>query len=84
MRVVWVPQPGLLEVCRGREEMVLAGITEENSMAETWVVNASVNDVNHQRYQPEHVEHRLVSKDGWAETNLQEFRYHRYGIHILS
>lgn len=80
MRVVWVPHPGLLEVCRGREEMVLAGITEQNGMAETWIRVASEDHL------PKHVEHPLVSKDGWAErlTNLQEFRYQRYGIHILS
>lgn len=86
MRVVWVPHPGLLEVCRGREEMVLAGITEQNGMAETWVEDASEKDLNHQRHQPNHVEHSLVSKDGWAErlTSLQEFRYHRYGIRISS
>ena len=29
MRVIWVPRPQLLEVCRGMEEKVLAGITEE-------------------------------------------------------
>lgn len=86
MRVVWVPHPGLLEVCRGREEMVLAGITEQDGMAETWQENASENGANHQRHPPNHVEHPLVSKDGWAErlTILQGFCYHRYGIHILS
>ena len=28
MRVIWVPHPGLLEVCKGKEELVLAGDTE--------------------------------------------------------
>ena len=86
MRVAWVPHPGLLAVCRGREELVLAGMTEQDGMAETWAADASENDASHQRPPSNHVEHPLVSKDGWAErlTSLQAFRYHRYGIRILS
>lgn len=86
MRVVWVPHPGLLEVCRGREELVLAGTTEQGGVAETWAADASENDASHQCPQSNHVEHPLVSKDGWAErlTSLQAFRYHRYGIRIVS
>lgn len=85
MRVVWVPHPGLLEVCRGSEEMVLAGITEESGMSEIWKAKASENDANHHHQQP-HVEHPLVSEDGWAErlANLEGFPYERYGIKILS
>lgn len=83
MRVVWVPHPGLLEVCRGREEMVLAGITEQDGRKEIW---ASDNDASDRRHQKPDTEHLLASEDGWAArlTNLEGFPYERYGIHILS
>ena len=82
MRVVWVPHPGLLKVCRGREEMVLAGTTERDGKYESWEeVDVPENDADH------HLDHHpLISKDGWAEclTSLEGFPYERYGIHILS
>lgn len=86
MRVVWVPHPGLLEVCRGREEMVLAGITERGGKDGRWEeveVDAQESDTDHHHHNPDQL---LVSGDGWAErlTNLEGFPYERYGIHIRS
>lgn len=82
MRVVWVPHPGLLNVCRGREEMVLAGTTERDGKYESWEeVEAPESGADR------HLDHRpLMSADGWAErlTSLEGFPYERYGIHILS
>ena len=88
MRVIWIPHPGLLEVCRGREDMVLAGTTEQEGVDETWQVKASENDRNYDHFhqQQDHVDHPVVSEDGWAErlSSLEGFPYERYGIHILS
>ncbi len=82
MRVVWVPHPGLWEVCRGREEVVLTGITErawdelgEDKQGQEKHDNALVQEI---RCSP------WKSKDGWAElrTSLERFPYESYGIHL--
>ncbi|KAI9774252.1 MAG: Pseudouridine-5'-phosphatase [Geoglossum umbratile] len=77
MRVVWVPHPGLLEVCRGWEEEVLAGVTEKDGEDVGPMVPKVVEGVPQER---------VKSKDGWAElvTSLEHFPYEHYGIHISS
>lgn len=86
MRVVWVPHPGLLEVCRGREEMVLTGNTEQawNELGET---GQEQEQEQEQRGKPQGkvgIGRSWKSKDGWAEmrTSLRGFPYESYGIHI--
>ena len=68
MRVVWVPHPELLEVYRGREELVLAG---------------AIDGRGHLEGSIDHSESCLpFSKDGWAELvpSLERFPYDHYGI----
>lgn len=72
MRVAWVPQPEILEVYRGREELVLAGADDERGRFEG---SATSGD-----------EHSSLpfSKDGCAElvTSLEKFPYEHYGIKL--
>ena len=80
MRVVWVPHPGLLEVCRGRENLVLAGDTEG-----LWDEVGEGQGGQHEKAQVEDARsHLRKSEDGWAElrTSLEDFPYESYGIHV--
>ncbi|KAL1797174.1 hypothetical protein ACET3X_003780 [Alternaria dauci] len=80
MRVVWVPHPGLAEVCRGREMDVLMGRTEEDGNVPRYgepvegaVKSLVVNE-----------DGRMLSEDGMAElrSSLEDFPYAAYGINI--
>ncbi|KAH0541565.1 hypothetical protein FGG08_003977 [Glutinoglossum americanum] len=77
MRVVWVPHPGLLEVCSGREESVLAGTTEQD----VGELGPMVPEGGQ-----ENLPERVKSRDAWAEliTSLEDFPYEDYGIHPSS
>lgn len=82
MRVVWVPHPGLLEVCRGREEVVLTGETER-----VWdeAERKGQEQEQHDKSQgKDGIGHPWKSEDGWAElrTSLRGFPYESYGIHL--
>jgi pseudouridine 5'-phosphatase len=81
MRVVWVPHPGLLEVCRGHEQSVLAGATEPNGQSE-----GEVEPMTPVAAQVEGLQNHIRSEDGWAEmfTSLEDFHYEHYGIHLLA
>lgn len=95
MRVVWVPHGGLLDVCRGREELVLAGKTEdvENQILST---AASEIDTSQKQTQEEEREKKVPSgdekgllrrsEDAWAGllTSLEFFPYEHYGIRLVS
>lgn len=72
MRVMWVPQPEILEVYRGREELVLAGAGDERDRFGMFPAGGYEN------YLP-------FSKDGWAEVRatLKDFPYEHYGIKLL-
>jgi len=67
MRVVWVPHPGLLNECKGREEQILAGLTGEAERDNADMTNMGVvGEIG----------------DGKAElrNTLVGFDYERYGI----
>ena len=71
MRVVWVPHPGLLEVYRGREALVLEGKVDEKGN----VGGTADVDEEMKRSLP-------FSRDGRVELreSLEGFDYERYGI----
>jgi pseudouridine-5'-monophosphatase len=80
MRVVWVPHPGLAEVCRGREMDVLMGRTEEDGNIPDYGTPVQggakgpvVTEVG-----------RLMSNDGLAELrfSLEDFSYDAYGLDV--
>ena len=76
MRVVWVPHPGLLDVYRGREELVLAGITDQDEI----LVDPS--EEMKKGVKPD--DRFLFSKDGKAQlvTSLEKFPYETYGLKV--
>ncbi|KAI9769110.1 MAG: Pseudouridine-5'-phosphatase [Geoglossum simile] len=80
MRVVWVPHPGLLEVCRGHEQLILAGATEPDGQDE-----AKIEPMTPVPGQGE-LRDRVRSEDGWAEmlTSLEDFPYDHYRIRLLA
>jgi pseudouridine-5'-monophosphatase len=81
MRVVWVPHPGLAEVCISREMDVLMGRTEKNGNIPDFGVA-----VERDAGKPLVTEDgRMISEDGWAEmrTSLEDFPYSAYGISIV-
>lgn len=80
MRVVWVPHPGLAEVCKGREMDVLMGRTEPNGEAPDFGTPAEGSGCG-----PVAAEDgRMLSEDGVAEMrySLENFPYHVYGINV--
>ncbi|KAI1536582.1 haloacid dehalogenase-like hydrolase, partial [Pyrenophora tritici-repentis] len=76
MRVVWVPHPGLAEVCRGREMDVLMGRTEKNGNIPDYgvVVDGGTSDLSVTQ------DGRMTSEDGMAEMilSLEDFPYQAY------
>ena len=74
MRVVWVPDPGLLGVYKGREEEVLAGRTGEHKE----------DEMDHTEGEPLKGSPGQVGEieDGWGErlATLEDFDYKKYGI----
>ncbi len=83
MCVVWVPHPGHLELCRGREEVVLTGDTER-AWDEVGETGLGLGLGQHEKPQRNDGAGRpWKSEDGWAElrTSLKGFPYERYGIH---
>jgi len=68
MRVVWVPHQGLLEVYKGREEEVLAGLCEEHAADTGNKIRGEVGQL----------------RDGWGELrdSLVGFDYSKYGIQV--
>ncbi|RMZ77676.1 hypothetical protein DV738_g4283, partial [Chaetothyriales sp. CBS 135597] len=82
MRVVWVPHPGLLDVCRGREEEVLAGLIGEHDESNN----------NNNSLQQDLVGQPLPGSpgtvgtlhDGYGEllSSLEHFDYLKYGISV--
>ncbi|KAI4665148.1 uncharacterized protein J4E88_010596 [Alternaria novae-zelandiae] len=80
MRVVWVPHPGLAEVCKGWEMDVLMGRTEEDG-----TVPEYGTPVEGDARSPVTAEDgRLMSDDGMAElrVSLDDFPYAAYGISV--
>ncbi|CAO2649686.1 Nn.00g009780.m01.CDS01 [Neocucurbitaria sp. VM-36] len=80
MRVVWVPHPGLAEVCRGTEMDVLIGRTEEDGQPPNFSesiteMRASVNADSCEE---------MLSEDGRAEMrkSLEDFPYGKYGLNM--
>ena len=94
MRVVWVPHPGLLDVCRGREETVLAGTTEEPPNQALFGAASALNPAHEQKQREARKEAHnhdakgsfWRSEDGWADllTSLESFPYQYYGINLQS
>lgn len=94
MRVIWVPHPRLLEVCKGIEEKVLDGTTEEDIDEQRlrpvadevggggvpWGRGLEVSEL---REWPPDGE-LWMSKDGKAGLlrSLEEFSYAHYGIRL--
>jgi pseudouridine-5'-monophosphatase len=80
MRVIWVPHPGLAEVCRGRAMEVLMGRTEQDGrppdFSKPQAKQLSILNINE--------DGRVLSEDGRAEMklSLEGFPYDRYGICI--
>ncbi|KAF2739908.1 haloacid dehalogenase-like hydrolase [Polyplosphaeria fusca] len=80
MRVVWVPHPGLAEVCDGREMEVLMGRTEKDGQVPDF--GAAVGDgVIRTRLADGE---RVMSDDGFAEmrVNFEDFPFQEYGINV--
>ncbi|KAI9756561.1 MAG: Pseudouridine-5'-phosphatase [Lichina confinis] len=97
MRVIWVPHPQLLEVCRGMEERVLAGTTEQGVDDDDDKAKSALNEGSTGERMPEcGPNHRSrtdfsesgpwMSQDGGAEMikSLQDFPYSRYGFGVSS
>ncbi|RMZ91889.1 hypothetical protein DV736_g846, partial [Chaetothyriales sp. CBS 134916] len=90
MRVVWVPHPGLLDVYRGREEDVLAGLTGEHKESDLDLdhsdgpASATAHSTGHNHNQPLPGSPGTVGQlcDGYAEmlSSLEDFDYLKYGI----
>lgn len=80
MRVVWVPHPGLAEVCKGREMDVLMGRTEEDGTVPDYGSPVEPSARAHLVTN----DGRMVSEDGVAETrySLEDFPYEIYGIGV--
>lgn len=77
MRVVWVPHPGLLQVCRGWVDEVLQGATEKEGEEVGPMVPKNGSDVLVPQEQMGCV---WSSDDGWAEciSSLEHFPYEHY------
>ncbi|KAJ4299287.1 hypothetical protein N0V90_004531 [Kalmusia sp. IMI 367209] len=81
MRVIWVPHPGLAEVCRGKEMDILMGRTErDNSVPE---YGKETGDGVEGMKPAE--DGRLISEDRFGEirTSMQDFPYEAYGIRVV-
>lgn len=76
MRVVWCPQPGLLEEYKGLEKEVLAGRTGAHNTEELERHDMSIIEGS-----PGHIGD---IDDGWAELvqTLEDFKYEKYGWEI--
>ena len=76
MRVVWVPDPGLLDVYQDRVDEVLAGRTGEHNDS----------DLTDQESQALPGSPGIVGKlnDGWGEklNTLEDFNYDKYNIDL--
>jgi pseudouridine-5'-monophosphatase len=81
MRVVWVPHPGLAEVCKGREMDVLMGTTEEDGNVPDY--GGSLERDTTSPFLAE--DGRLLSDDRMAEMrhSLEDFPYAAYGINVV-
>ncbi|KAF2190620.1 HAD-like protein [Zopfia rhizophila CBS 207.26] len=79
MRVIWVPHPGLAEVCRGREMDVLMGRTERDGERPDF----SATGLEEEKQNLSRGK-RIMSEDGWAEmrVSLENFPYEEYGIQL--
>lgn len=88
MRVIWVPHEGLLNVCRGREEMVLAGTTEQHGDGLDFKASEDIltPEREDRKQKGEETNFPRRSRDGWAEllTSLESFPYEHYGIRLQS
>jgi pseudouridine-5'-monophosphatase len=80
MRVVWVPHPGLAEVCKGREMDVLMGRTEEDGIVPRYGEPVE----GHAKSPMVTEDGRLMSHDGIAELrfSVENFPYSAYGINV--
>jgi len=69
MQVVWCPHPGLLGEMKGKEELVLAGLTGEHKEISGGGGKAAVPG---------------AVGDGWARlfSTLEDFPFADYGIHV--
>jgi pseudouridine 5'-phosphatase len=84
MRVAWVPHPELLNLYRGREEVVLSGNTAlADQIAANGIGADAVAELKEVKSKPVN-DSRLISEDGWAEllTSLEDFPYSRYGLNL--
>lgn len=82
MQVVWVPHPGLAYEYRGREPVVLAGLTGEHREEDLPHVHEDEAVFQASPWRPRDVGRPGSVGDGWGvqlET-LEEFPYGRYGI----
>ena len=85
MQVAWVPHQGLLEVCRGREEMVLMGVTtsESDDFGSGSGSEGHRGADKEQQHNGSKVEDLpRESEDGGVQLllSLEDFPYERYGI----
>lgn len=80
MRVIWSPHRGLARVCRGIEQDVLAGRTEENGLQPNLV---KLEEESGEGQAVAEVT-GVVSEDGMAEmiTSLKNFDLDRYSIKV--
>lgn len=79
MRVVWVPHPGRLEMCRGWMDEVLQGTTEKEGEEVGPIIPKNGSGV---LVVQERMGWIWRSDDGWVEfiTSLEHFPYERYGF----
>ncbi|KNG43951.1 had superfamily hydrolase [Stemphylium lycopersici] len=80
MRVIWVPHPGLAEVCKGREMDVLMGRTEEDGAVPDYGLPVE----GFARTPVATNDGRMLSEDGVAEMrySLKDFPYGVYGMDL--
>ena len=93
MRVCWVPHRGRREVCRGMDQMVLAGKMEdvEGRLLALEAERVGMGSTEGEEGSMGEGEtggggkvERIVSEDGWGEMigSLEEFDYAEYGIRV--
>ncbi|KAK2731419.1 hypothetical protein FQN55_004698 [Onygenales sp. PD_40] len=83
MQVVWVPYAGLLEEYRGKEEVVLAGLTGEHKEIDG--VDASLEGLEGlDTWRGRGSGKPGVVGDGWGHllSSLEAFPYERFGIKV--
>ncbi|RAO69517.1 uncharacterized protein BHQ10_005529 [Talaromyces amestolkiae] len=87
MQVIWCPQPQILDVYKGREEEVLAGLTGEHKEEEKTDAEKEADDLQKERLAKTDGSGKPGKlNDGYGRlfSTLENFPYEQYGIVIPS